>query len=305
MSNNGKRDFFKEPVRYLVSKTIWGLSHVANWFVPKDAIPLSSIEIAHLPLTLPRLDPAFNGYKLIQISDFHMGTWMNRERLAHIVRLINQETPDLIAITGDFVSYEVEVPLQEMSAPLQELQAPDGIFAVLGNHDYYTGEQEKVRAALQKFNITELNNDIWKIRRGEALLTLAGVDDCYDGTDDLDQVIARLSTNGNGKNTTILLAHEPDVADRAAETGLFDLQLSGHSHGGQVVLPRLGMLYLPRLGRKYPRGLYQVNGMTLYTNRGLGTSHLRVRVNCPPEITVFTLRQSQDPSVIPSGARNP
>ena len=290
MSNNGKRDFFKEPVRYLVSKTIWGLSHFANLFVPKGAIPLSSIEVAHLTLPLPRLNPAFDGYKLVQISDFHMGTWMNKERLAHIVQLVNQQKPDLIAITGDFVSYEVEVPLQEMSAPLQELRAPDGIFAVLGNHDYYTGEQEKVRTALQKFNITELKNDIWKIYRGDAHLTLAGVDDCYDGTNDLDLLITRLASNGNRKNATILLAHEPDLADRAAETGLFDLQLSGHSHGGQVVLPRLGMLYLPRLGRKYPRGLYQINRMALYTNRGLGTSHLRVRVNCPPEITVFTLR---------------
>ncbi len=290
MSNNGKRQFFREPVRYLLSHLIWGASHFANHFVPDNMIPLSSIEITPLTLPLSRLTPEFDGYKIVHITDFHMGTWMNRERLAHIVDLVNAQTPDLIAITGDFVSYEVEVLIQEMSAPLQQLRARDGIFAVLGNHDYYTGEQDKVRAALQKFNIIELKNETRTIRRGQATLTLAGVDDCYDGVNDLEHLTTTLSAHPNGHGATILLAHEPDVADQAAASGLFDLQLSGHSHGGQVVFPRLGMLYLPRLGRKYPRGLYQINDMTLYTNRGLGTSHLRVRYNCPPEIAVFTLR---------------
>jgi len=293
MSNNGKRDFFREPVRVAISYLVWGTAHLANLFVPKNAIPLSAIEITHITIPLPRLAPEFDGYKLVQISDFHMGTWMNRERLAHIVQLVNQQSPDLIAITGDFVSYEVEVPLQEMAEPLRQLRARDGVFAVLGNHDYYTGEQDKVRAALKKFKITELKNDIRKIQRGDSILTLAGVDDCYDGISDLDQVTARLSTNGSAKGATILLAHEPDIADQAAATGHFDLQLSGHSHGGQVVFPGLGMLYLPRLGRKYPRGMYQLNGMMLYTNRGLGTSHLRMRYNCPPEIAVFTLHTGQ------------
>ncbi|NUM48925.1 MAG: metallophosphoesterase [Anaerolineales bacterium] len=289
MSNNGKRAFFREPLRFLFSHLVRATSHFINFVIPDDFIPLSSIEITPLPLTLPRLDPAFNGYKIVHISDFHMGTWMNRARLTHIVRLINAQTPDVILITGDLVSYEVEAPLQDMTPALRELHAPDGIFTVFGNHDYYSGEQEKIRTWLKTIPIIELRNDIHPLQRGKATLTLAGVDDCYDGADDLDQVIARVS-NGHGRTPTILLAHEPDLADLTAQTGLFDLQLSGHSHGGQVVFPRLGMLYLPRLGRKYPRGLYQINGMTLYTNRGLGTSHLRVRYNCPPEIAVFTLQ---------------
>lgn len=290
MSNNGKRLFTREPLRYLFSHLIWHSSHFLNLFVSDNAIPLSSIEVTRLEIHLPHLDPAFDGYKIAHISDFHMGTWMNQARLAHIVDLVNAQQPDLIAITGDFVSYEADPPFREMAIPLQKLQSPDGIFAVLGNHDYYAGEQEKVRAWLRTLNIQELQNDIHLLHRGNAALTLAGVDDCYDGTDDLDLVIARVTPNGHGRTPTILLAHEPDLADRVAETGLFDLQLSGHSHGGQVVLPHFGMLYLPRLGRKYPRGMYQINGMALYTNRGLGTSHLHLRVNCPPEIAVFTMR---------------
>jgi predicted MPP superfamily phosphohydrolase len=87
----------------------------------------------------------------------------------------------------------------------------------------------------------------------------------------------------------VLLAHEPDFADVSASTGYFDLQLSGHSHGGQIVFPLVGALFLPRYGRRYPRGLYRINGMVQYTNRGLGTSHLRFRINCPAEITQITL----------------
>lgn len=316
MSNNGKRIFLQEPGRFLFSHFIKGTSQLINHFLPKNFIPLSSIEITRHALSLAHLAPAFDGYRIVHLSDFHMGTWMNRERLAHIVQLVNQLSPDLVAITGDFVSYEVEAPLQEMAAALQDLRAPDGIFAVLGNHDYYSGEQEKVRAWLKILHITELKNDVHKIYRGQAALTLAGVDDCYDGEEDLDQVIARVSANayanGHGRAPTVLLAHEPDLADRTAATGLFDLQLSGHSHGGQVVLPHVGMLYLPRLGRKYPRGMYPLNGMTLYTNRGLGTSHLCVRYNCPPEIAVFTLHSAQknamnhfkNPRALPSNSGN-
>lgn len=289
MSNVGKRHFSQDPLRYLTSHLVRAASRFANLFVPRDAIPLTSIEVTRLTLPISSLPPAFDGYKIAQISDFHMGTWMNRDRLAHVVALVNQQAADLIAITGDFVSYEVDAPLREMAAPLQQLAAPDGVFAVLGNHDYYTGEQDKVRAALRSFGIVELRNDLHTIRRGNAALTLAGVDDCYDGMDDLDQLTARLACNGRPPGPIILLAHEPDLAERAAAAGLFALQLSGHSHGGQVILPGLGMLYLPRLARKYPRGLYHLNGMMLYTNRGLGTSHLQIRVNCPPEITVFTL----------------
>lgn len=275
-------------MRFLFSHFVRGASQIVNLFIPEDFIPLSAIEITHLNLQLPRLAPTFDGYKIAHVSDFHMGTWMNGERLAHIVQLVNAQTPDLIVITGDLVSYEVDAPLQEMAQPLRQLRAPDGVFTVFGNHDYYSGEQEKIRTWLKTIPIIELRNDIHHLHRGEATLTLAGVDDCYDGADDLDQVIARVASNG--RIPTILLAHEPDLADKTAPTGLFDLQLSGHSHGGQVVLPRLGMLYLPRLGRKYPRGLYHLNGMTLYTNRGLGTSHLRVRYNCPPEIAILTLQ---------------
>jgi hypothetical protein len=105
--------------------------------------------------------------------------------------------------------------------------------------------------------------------------------------DDLQSVIDQIPDE---KSSVILLAHEPDFADISAKSGKFDMQISGHTHGGQICLPFLGNLYLPRLGRKYPSGKYHIDKMVLYTNRGLGTSWLKLRYNCPPEISVFTLR---------------
>jgi predicted MPP superfamily phosphohydrolase len=168
------------------------------------------------------------------------------------------------------------------------LQAKDGVFAVLGNHDHWVGA-ERVRGLLDRCHVRELRNDVVTLRRGGAVLHLAGVDDVMVHQDDLAQVLARLPAEG----PALLLAHEPDFADRAARAGRFGLQLSGHSHGGQVVLPGLGSLVRGPYCWKYPVGRYRVKDMTLYTNRGLGSNMWWVRINCPPEIARITLRTPQ------------
>ncbi len=116
-------------------------------------------------------------------------------------------------------------------------------------------------------------------------LHFAGVDDYLEDQDRLDLVLEQLPLPG----AAILLAHEPDFADISAATGRFDLQISGHTHGGQIRFPMIGPIYIPTGGKKYPLGRYQINGMVQYTNRGIGTSAMQFRYNCPPEITVFTL----------------
>jgi predicted MPP superfamily phosphohydrolase len=135
--------------------------------------------------------------------------------------------------------------------------------------------------------VIELCNTALTLRRDGAALHLCGVDDVQEGKVDLDLVLRRLPEEG----AAVLLAHEPDFANESAVAERFDLQLSGHSHGGQVGLPLLRSLFLPKLSRRYPSGLYRVGEMWLYTNRGLG-AHPRFRFNCRPEITVFTLRSS-------------
>ncbi len=246
------------------------------------------VEVVPVSLVLPRLDAAFEGYRIAQISDIHADGWMTPGRVLSLVNLVNAEAPDLVAITGDFATYSRFRSLirhaSRLVAPLRRLQATDGVVAVLGNHDHKT-DARTVRRVLAASGVIELHNAVLTLRRGGESLYLCGVDDLKEGTPRLDRALEGLSEEG----AAVLLAHEPDFADESAATGRFDLQLSGHSHGGQVGVPLLRYLFLPKLSRKYPTGLYRVGDMFLYTNRGLG-AHPRFRFNCRPEITVFTLR---------------
>lgn len=240
-------------------------------------------------LTLRRLPKSFSGIRIAQISDIHMGGWMDKERLQRVVDLLLEQKPELILITGDFLTghgfgssqKQAVGNLIDVLAPLANTVPA---FAVLGNHDYCTDAQT-VREMLASCGITDLSNSVFTLTRDGANLHLCGVDDVWAGDVKLDDVMARL----NDDSPAILLAHEPDFADTSAATGKFDLQVSGHSHGGQVVLPFLGPPILPYLGNKYPGGLYQVANMFQYTNRGVGMLSPAIRFNCPPEITIFIL----------------
>jgi uncharacterized protein len=248
----------------------------------------SWLDLNYLVLELPRLPVEFDGYRVVQISDIHMDTWMTAKRLRRIVKIVNEQQPDLIAITGDFVTENPYEHARELSAVLRELSARDGVAAVLGNHDHWC-DPYFVRRVIQESRIIDLNNRVHSIKRNSTVLHLAGVDDYMENEDRLDLVLSNLPEG----EAAILLAHEPDFADKSASTGRFDLQLSGHSHGGQIVLPVVGPPYLPDHAEKYPFGMYEIEGMKLYTNRGLGMVHLPFRLNARPEISVFTLRSQQ------------
>ena len=249
----------------------------------RDRFDVADFAIVPLPVTLPDLDPQFEGYRVAQISDLHMGHWINAERLDGVAALINEQNPDLVVITGDFVSYSLKQVEEDMAAGLQKISAADGVVAVLGNHDHWL-DPARVRSVLSKGGVRELANDVLTMHRGSATLHVAGVDDILVGANDLNKVLEILPDDG----PAILLAHEPDFADESAESGRFGLQLSGHSHGGQILLPRLGPMR-GEMFRRYPLGRYQVGDMVQYTNPGIGTHVLRLRINCPPEITMVTL----------------
>jgi predicted MPP superfamily phosphohydrolase len=246
------------------------------------------IDIAPVQVTLPRLDPAFHGYRLVQLSDLHLGDWLTRARLDEVVALVNTLKPDLVALTGDFVTRHPEQWAADLLGALRLLQARDGAVAILGNHDQWPSPAP-LRQVFRESGIRDLSNTVYTVQRGTAALHLAGVDDIWWGLARLDQVLAQLPRAG----AAILLAHEPDFADTSAATGRFDLQLSGHSHGGQVVIPLLGPPTLPEMGEKYPSGRYQVGRMIQYTNRGVGMVRPHVRLNCRPEITLLPLHTPQ------------
>lgn len=247
------------------------------------------LDITRITLPLPRLAPVFDGYTIAQISDWHIGGWMMPARMLDIAAVVSDLNVDLIVVTGDFVNGLWPSAVDDIAAILDGLQAADGVYAILGNHDHWT-DAPTIRRAIRASRAHLLGNESTAIRRGAARLYLAGVDDIWERQHDLDAALADVPPGA----ATILLAHEPDFADEAAATGRIDLQLSGHSHGGQVRLPIKGALILPYLGKKYDQGLYDVNGMTLYVNRGLGMTAPFVRFGCPPEITHITLAQPAD-----------
>ena len=241
---------------------------------------------------LGRWPAALAGFTIAVLSDFHYDPYFSEHPLHAAIPMVNGLHPDMIALTGDFVSmpsiYGDETKAASTAEPcarlLKQLHAPYGLWAVLGNHDDAT-DPAIVSDALRQAGISLLANQSMPIEPKGSRFWLSGVNDVLSRTADLDATLENVPK----EEATILLAHEPDYADYVARHPV-DLQLSGHSHGGQVRLPFLPPLYLPSLARKYVSGLYQVGALTLYTNPGLGTVGVPIRWNCPPEITLLTLR---------------
>jgi predicted MPP superfamily phosphohydrolase len=240
--------------------------------------------IRSLALTLPSLPNPFKGVKLVQFSDVHLGHYYEAQDLQKIAELILKQQPDVICFTGDLVDEDHE-ELAKVVPVLQKMEAPLGKFAVLGNHDYRAGAGRVVKA-LERGGFHVLRNSHVRVQRNGSSLYMAGVDDALYGDADLPRTLQGIPDQA----CTILLAHEPDVAVRAAAHPVA-LQLSGHSHGGQVRLPFWGHVLTPPLARKYVDGWHAVEESRpqVFVNRGLGTTILPIRFLCRPELTVITL----------------
>jgi uncharacterized protein len=244
-------------------------------------------------ISLRRWPAHLDGFTIALLSDFHYDPYFSVHPLRSSIGMVNALHPDLIVLTGDFVSLPVFGDAEEGASAaepcaelLRQMHAPYGLWAVLGNHDIFT-DPDRITSVLVGAGIKVLSNQSVPIERDGARFWLAGVDDVLGRTADLDATLHVVPSD----EATILLAHEPDFADEVTRYPV-DLQLSGHSHGGQVRVPLIRPLYLPDLARKYVLGLYKIGGLTLYTNPGIGTVRVPVRLNCPPEITLFTMRRS-------------
>ena len=234
-----------------------------------------------------------NGFTVALLSDFHYDPYFSLHPLHAAVPIVNNLHPDLLVLTGDFVTaplvgddQKAALAAEPCAHLLRQMTAPHGLWAVLGNHDEATDHRHVTRA-LQAENIQVLANHSQAIEHDGARFWLAGVNDVLSKTADLPKTLRAVPAN----EAVVLLAHEPDFADQAARYPI-DLQLSGHSHGGQIRIPSLPPFYLPILGRKYVLGTYRIGPLKLYTNAGLGTIGVPARLNCPPEITLLTLRRS-------------
>ncbi|HSB01211.1 MAG TPA: metallophosphoesterase [Anaerolineales bacterium] len=284
-----RRDFLKLLWRGLISSIVLTMGGVGYGALVEPGL----FTVETVRLKMKRLPKAFSGLRLVQISDIHMGGWMNLERFQQVADLVVAEKPDVLLITGDFLlgphfTDDTKQAIEDLTTVLSSLAGSIPSFAVLGNHDHWTDPQA-VHQMLSASGVIDLTNAVFTLRRGNDHLHLCGVDDIWEGDVHLEEVLAQLKD----RNLAILLAHEPDYADLSAATGKFDLQISGHSHGGQVAIPLLGPPILPYMGQKYPSGLYKVGDMFQYTNRGVGMTRLAIRLNCPPEITVFELERAE------------
>jgi len=247
------------------------------------AVEPNWLALERVDVSLHGLPAAFDGFTIVQLSDLHRGPEVAQEDIERAVELALRQEADLAVLSGDFVSRSAgnAASCAEALAPLA---GAGEVLACLGNHDHWT-HADTVAGALAEAGITVLRNAAREVADG---LWVAGVDDVWERQADLDKALAGVPSGA----TVVLLAHEPDYADTVAADGRVCLQVSGHSHGGQVRWPFFGPSVLPYLATKYYAGRYQVGDMWLYVNRGVGLISPAVRFNCRPEVTLLTLRRA-------------
>lgn len=244
------------------------------------------LQINHVHLDLPLFPKTFDGLRIVHFSDVHLGFHTGVKELRKLSVRIKEQHPDLICFTGDIVERIAE-PMRECVPVLASMEAKYGKFAVLGNHDYRGRQQKDVQNMFREAGFTLLCNQHVVIEEEGDQIAVVGLDDALTGNPEPAKAVEGLQES----IWKMLLVHEPDYADYAAPHG-FRLQLSGHSHGGQVRFPWLGAMTTPRGSRKYIQGLHYTSPyqMPVYVNRGFGMTQLPIRFLCRPELTVLHLR---------------
>jgi predicted MPP superfamily phosphohydrolase len=243
------------------------------------------VRVRTLDVTIPDLPPSFEGYRIAQLSDLHIGSLCPRERGDRWVQRVNALDVDLVALTGDYVTNGVAFH-SDIAAVITALRGKDGVVAVMGNHDYF-GDGEPLISLLRRGGVTVLRNEWKTIERGDGRVTLAGVDDTWTRRAD----VARSMKGRDPALPVIALAHDPALFPKLARAGA-SLVLSGHTHWGQIAAPFMATrINLSRLSFRYHSGMYREGGSTLYINPGLGTTGPPIRLGSPPEITILRLRR--------------
>ncbi|WP_407409870.1 metallophosphoesterase [Methanobrevibacter sp.] len=266
-----------------------GIQDAMTYSLPDKKFNPKNIDLVEIDIELEDLGWNFNNFRILNLTDIHLGQWINPEYLNDLTDYVNTLNIDLITLTGDYFSYVIEGYEKSLKESFKKLHAPYGKVGVLGNHDHWMSAA-KIREIFKNSDVVDLSNDVITLKKDDDCLNICGVDSCTVCADNLDKVIAKMPKN----IPSILLAHEPDFAKESSQTGFFDLQISGHSHGGQFIIPKFETTpFRGPNSTKYPVGLYKVGDMIQYTSKGLGTNSFRVRINCKPEITIITLKTTK------------
>lgn len=278
-----RRKFIKNSLRSVLG--VIGLTgasyYYARYVEPKMlAIRNFTLESAKIPTSLHEL-------KVLQFSDTHVGYHYDLKQLKGLIDKINNQKPDLILFTGDLVDapHLYDFP-DELPVLLSKLTAPLGKFWIYGNHDHGGNGTEKIKEVMDAGGFNLLQNSHTRIGDNRGSFILAGLDDVMLGRPNIDEALQHVEP----EVFTLLMVHEPDVADQVQHYPV-DLQLSGHSHGGQVQLPIYGYMITPPFAEKYVEGNYHLGDrLQLFVSRGLGTTRMPYRFLCRPEITIYTLK---------------
>lgn len=259
---------------YLVALSLasWGVLVRRHWILLSE----EEIAIAGLPR-------AFHGYRIAHLSDLHIGSLTAQSTIDEWVEKTNAAKPDLVVLTGDYVTNGTDFHAAIASA-LGRLRARDGVYASMGNHDYF-GDGEPLLGLLQGEGVEVLRNRGAILRRDDSSMYLAGIDDTWTRRADLELALRERPS----ETTTVLLAHDPSTFDEAHGLDV-DLVLSGHTHGGQVAVPFLARkISLSYLAHRFHLGIYKRGRSTLYVHPGLGTTGVPIRVGVAPTIAIHRL----------------
>ncbi len=258
------------------------------------------LQVSHRDVFLPGLSEAFDGFRIAQMSDIHLDEYTEPFFLRDAVNRVNSLNPDMVVLTGDYVTYgfftnsidrgsewQCANLLKEIKCPLR--------YAALGNHDLRVG-REKVTEALTANGIPVLDNSYLPIERSGERFWLSAVDDPVEGVPNPDEAIPE-SIRFIRNQPIVLLCHAPDWANNLFHHPAgpaVSLMFSGHTHGGQIRFPLIGPLYLPEFGRMYVEGWFRLHNLLFHVNRGLGTVGVPFRLDCPPEISTITLHPARN-----------
>jgi predicted MPP superfamily phosphohydrolase len=291
-----RRTFLKQAVGSLL--TVLGLGSAGLFYANK--IEPSLLDITEQQIRHPLIPKSFDGIKIVQFSDTHLGFHYNLRQLGKLMDKINILKPDLIFFTGDLMDEPNKyTEIHKMLPLLQKLHAPLGKYCIYGNHDHGGYGTEIYRNIMETADFTVLLNHSTPIKlKDKSSIYLVGIDDAMLGKPDIPLALKKVPHN----QFTILLSHAPDLAQEASQYPIH-WQLSGHSHGGQVKIPFIGALVIPPFAKIYQEGLYTVgeNQLNLYVNRGIGTTRLPFRFMVKPELTVFTLKADKTLENSPTG----
>jgi predicted MPP superfamily phosphohydrolase len=254
-----------------------------------------NLQVTAQTIRLPRLPCAFEGFRICQLSDIHIGPFMPAAEIRKYVAIANAQKPEMIVLTGDFVTFDPNTEQAVVDA-LRGLRAPFGVYGSLGNHDAWAGVEDSISELFRQTGVRILRGAKVPIAARGETFNLMGVDFQSSRRFGPSPPVKHLLKNIEGmvdpNRVNILLSHNPDTFDRAAELGI-DLSLAGHTHGGQAALEFISPEIAPsRLVTPYVAGWFHQPGGQLYVNRGIGTIFIPIRIGAPPEITIYSLSRA-------------